>query len=154
VFNMAHLAALTGLMVDVIEGEVDRLMEQSAAPVDVERAMNAMTQRLILETMLGRGIDRRETDRLGNEIAVALKGMDRRVFLCFLSERLPAPGERRYRAAIAAVDEAMLRLVRTRRAEGAHREDLLSLLLRARDEDTGEGMDDQQLRDELVTMFA
>src|SRR3954471_16674555 len=46
----------------------------------------------------------------------------------------------------------MLRLVHARRASGP-RDDLLSLLLRARDEDTGEGMDDRQIRDELVSIF-
>src|SRR5262249_50519132 len=50
---------------------------------------------------------------------------------------------------------ATLRLVRDRRAGagGGSHDDLLSVLLRARDEDTGEGMDDRQIRDELVTMF-
>jgi len=124
-----------------------------SATVDMEREMNVMTQRLILETMLGRGIDRSETDRLNDALQIALEGLNLRMFLSFLPERLPLPGERRYRAAIAAVDEAMLRLVHARRASGAQRDDLLSLLLRARDEDTGEGMDDRQIRDELVSIF-
>lgn len=35
----------------------------------------------------------------------------------------------------------------------APRDDLLAMLLEARDEETGEGMTDRQLRDELVTLF-
>ncbi len=84
---------------------------------------------------------------------MAFKGLNLRLFLFFLPDRIPRPGEQRYRKAIASIDEAMLRLVRARRAGGADRKDLLSLLLRARDEDNGEGMDDRQLRDELVTIF-
>ncbi len=153
-FNAGHLAALTDLMADVIDREVTQLVERGSAAVDIEREMNAMTQRVILEAMLGPGIDRSDTDRLGDALQVALKGLNLRMFLFFLAERLPLPGERSYHAAIAAIDEAMFRLVRARRASGAPRDDLLSLLLRARDEDTGDGMDDRQLRDELVTMFA
>src|SRR6185436_2201159 len=40
-----------------------------------------------------------------------------------------------------------------RRASGADTGDLLSMLMNARDEETGEGMDDKQLRDELMTIL-
>jgi cytochrome P450 len=152
-FNAKNLAVLTDLMVEVIEREVTLLVGHGSAVVDMERQMNALSQRLILETMLGRGIERGETDRLSDELQVALEGLNLRMFLSFLPDRLPLPGERRYRAAIEAIDEAMLRLVHTRRANGTLRHDLLSLLLRARDDDTGEGMDDRQVRDELMSIF-
>jgi Cytochrome P450 len=115
--------------------------------------MNAVTQRVMLETLFGQGIDRSEMGRLGDDIQLAFASLNVRVLLYFLPERFPLPGERRYRAAIAAIDEAILRLVRARRASAGDRHDLLSVLLRARDADTGEGMNDRQLRDELVTMF-
>jgi cytochrome P450 len=140
-------------MVEIIDREVSVLAARGAATVDMEREMNVMSQRLILETMFGGSIDRCEADRLNDELQVALQGLNLRMFLSFLPERIPLPGERRYRAAIAAIDEAMLRLVRARRASDGLRDDLLSLLLRARDADTGEGMDDRQVRDELVSIF-
>jgi cytochrome P450 len=152
-FTAKYLAVLTDLMVEIIDREVNLLVAKGATVVDMEREMNAMSQRLILETMLGRGIDRSETDGLNDELQVALQGLNLRMFLSFIPERLPLPGERRYRAAIAAIDAAMLRLVRARRASEGLRDDLLSLLLRARDEETGEGMDDRQVRDELVSIF-
>lgn len=152
-FNTKYLTVLTDLMIEIVEREVSLLAAKGAATVDMEREMNVVSQRLILETMLGGGLDRDETDRLNEELQIALNGLNLRFFLSFLPERLPRPGERRYRAAIAVIDEAMLRLVRDRRASEGRREDLLSLLLRARDADTGEGMDDRQLRDELVSIF-
>lgn len=152
-FNAKYLAVLTDLMIDIVDREVTLLAAKAGATVDMELEMNVMSQRLILETMLGGGIDRDQTELLNEELQIALDGLNLRFFLSFLPERLPRPGERRYRAAIAAIDEAMLRLVRDRRASEGLREDLLSLLLRARDADTGEGMDDRQVRDELVAMF-
>ena len=42
------------------------------------------------------------------------------------------------------------RIIRQRRAENVDKGDLLSLLLHARDEDDGRGMNDQQVRDEVA----
>ncbi len=54
----------------------------------------------------------------------------------------------------AALDEFIYEEIRLRRSEPGHeeREDVLSLLLGARDE-AGEAMNDQELRDELVTVL-
>jgi cytochrome P450 len=47
-----------------------------------------------------------------------------------------------------------LRLIDERRREGTDgRGDLLSMLIEARDEQSGAGMDDRQLRDEVMTLF-
>ena len=54
---------------------------------------------------------------------------------------------------MGALDAILHRIVAERRASGETRDDLLSMLLEARDEETGEGMTDKQLRDELVTLF-
>jgi cytochrome P450 len=152
-FSAERLAALTDMMVEVIDRDLAALAQRGpGATVEIDREMGAVTQRVILETMFGPGIDRAETDRLGEHLQVAFKALNLRSFLSFLPDRLPLPGERRARASITAIDEAMMRLVRARRASGEERSDLLGLLLGARD-DNQEGMDDRQLRDELVTMF-
>ncbi|MFO1431699.1 MAG: cytochrome P450 [Candidatus Competibacteraceae bacterium] len=65
---------------------------------------------------------------------------------------LPTPGNRRYAKGIRQLDRLVYRLIREHRRHGEDRGDLLSLLLTARDED-GQALTDQQLRDELVTLF-
>jgi cytochrome P450 len=61
---------------------------------------------------------------------------------------------RSFRAMLDPVDEAVLAEIRRRRQEPdlAEREDILSLLIQARYED-GEGMNDEELRDELMTLL-
>jgi cytochrome P450 family 135 len=59
---------------------------------------------------------------------------------------------RRYRGAMAPVEEAVLEEVRRRRAEGDIREDVVSMLVQARYED-GSPMSEQDLRDELLTLL-
>jgi cytochrome P450 len=44
-------------------------------------------------------------------------------------------------------------VIDTRRQPAAARDDLVSMLLAARDEETGEGMSARQLRDEVMTFF-
>ena len=60
----------------------------------------------------------------------------------------------RTRSALARLDRTIYRIIAARRATQAAPADLLSLLLAARDEETGEGMTDTQLRDEVLTFFA
>lgn len=68
----------------------------------------------------------------------------------------PIPGVMRFRKAREKLDRVITRIIADRRAEGdaklADRTDLLSLLLLARDED-GSALSDEQLRDEVLTIF-
>jgi cytochrome P450 len=66
----------------------------------------------------------------------------------------PIPGLMQFRKARVRLDAVMSRIIAQRRASGEDRGDLLSMLLAARDtEDDHTGMDDEQLRDEVVTIF-
>ncbi len=66
---------------------------------------------------------------------------------------LPTPGNLRLRRAIRRLDEILYGFIRQRRAHPAASDDLLSLLLHARDEADGTGMTDRQVRDEAMTLF-
>ena len=55
--------------------------------------------------------------------------------------------------AIQQIDDLIYGIIRQRRESGRDPGDLLARLLAARDEESGEGMSDQQLRDECVTLF-
>ena len=52
------------------------------------------------------------------------------------------------------LDQTIYFLIEQRRKKPEGQNDLLSMLMEARDEETGEGMTDQQLRDEVATLFA
>jgi cytochrome P450 len=76
---------------------------------------------------------------------VALPRLER-----FLS--LPIPGLLRFRRARARLDATVFGMIEEHRAGNRDRGDLLSMLLAARYED-GSSMTDQQLRDEVMTIF-
>ncbi len=64
----------------------------------------------------------------------------------------PLPRHRRLRRAVAELDAIVYRLIAERRKDPTPRSDILGMLLAARDED-GSGMHDQQVRDEVMTLF-
>ncbi len=66
---------------------------------------------------------------------------------------LPNPGRRRFRGAVDTLERFIFRVVDERRRMKTDNGDLVSLLLWARDEETGESMNDRQIRDELMTML-
>jgi cytochrome P450 len=67
---------------------------------------------------------------------------------------VPTPENRRKRQAIQVVDGVIRRIIRERRASGEDLGDLLSMLLKAVDEEgDGTGMTDEQARDESITLF-
>jgi cytochrome P450 len=154
-FNARHLGSLVDIMVDVIDREADRLSRNPTAglPLEMNGAMTSLTQRILLQTMFGATITSEEADQLGHRLVDALRVINLKVFLFFLPDGFPLPGSARLRAAVRAIDAAMLELVAHRRAAADRPHDLLSLLLQAHDEESQQGMDDRQLRDELVNLF-
>jgi cytochrome P450 len=110
-----------------------------------------LVQAVFLEALFGAGVSGSDRESVGRAIVHALEAINLRAFLYFLPQWV-FPGERALKRNIATIDEAVLRIVDDRRAASGGAENLLSLLLSARD-DAGTAMDDRQLRDELVTMF-
>jgi cytochrome P450 len=67
-------------------------------------------------------------------------------------EVIPTPANRRFKAALRALDAVVLDLIQQRR-QSTGQNDLLSMLVDMRDAETGEGMTDRQLRDEVMTLM-
>ena len=66
---------------------------------------------------------------------------------------VPGAEGRKLRAAVSLLDNHVADMIRERRESAEPKADLLSRLLEARDDETGEGMSDQQIRDEVLTLF-
>jgi cytochrome P450 len=66
---------------------------------------------------------------------------------------VPTPMNIRVEHAIRRLERLLLSIITERRKSGEDRGDLLSMLLRAQDEESGRRMSDSQLRDEMMTLF-
>jgi len=75
-----------------------------------------------------------------------------RVFF-FARPLLPTPENFRLRRARDTLEKVVVSIIAERRKDRADRGDLVSMLMEARDAETGEAMDDRQLRDEAMTIL-
>lgn len=66
---------------------------------------------------------------------------------------IPTPHNRKVNRALEELNRTIHALISGKRNSGERGEDLLSLLLETQDADTGERMNDRQLRDEIATIF-
>ena len=98
-----------------------------------------------------------EAGPLGRAIGTALDLASRRLLEPMpLPLWIPTPTNRRFVAARAEVDAFVYDVIARRRAESAgsaRPPDLLDVLIAARDDESGRGMTDRQLRDEVLTVF-
>ena len=144
---------------DVVVAETEEMLGRwdarplGGSPLDVAREMTLLTQKIIVKTMFGSSVGP-EGEKISRAFDVALSGINVRFLLPLWFGKLPVPANRRFERALATLDEAVHRIVRERRLKtqgGA--DDLLGMLMEARDEETGEGMTDRQLRDEVMTVY-
>ncbi len=123
--------------------------------LDMAAQMSQLTLRIAGETFFSMDISQ-ASGEVGQALDTVLSGFIRGV-LNPLAARLPLPATFRHRAAIRTLHAVVDDIVRRRRAALASGQaagnDLLGMLLAARDEETGEGMSDAQLRDEILTML-
>jgi cytochrome P450 len=120
---------------------------------DVHRETMALTLRIVVRTLFGADVDERVADEVGRAFDVVVDEIARRFRRPFrIPDAVPIPGNLRYNRALRRLDGLVYRLIDERRRQPGERPDLLSLLLRARDED-GTRMTERQLRDEVVTLF-
>jgi cytochrome P450 len=137
----------------------EQLLERWAAPaargeaLELDRAMMQVTLQIVGECLLSVDLSD-ESDVVGSAVGTMLRQSVRRITRPLRSPplSLPTPGNRRFLRARAALDEVVYGIIRERRARPSEAVDLLAMFLEARDEETGEGMNDQQLRDEVITM--
>jgi cytochrome P450 len=119
---------------------------------DVHAAATALTLRIASTTLFGSD----ESDAT-QRVSAALRLMMQEfpyVLLPFgeLRRRLPLPATRRFDRAKKTLDEIIYGLIAKRRAEGGG-DDALSMLLAAGDAETGYRLSDEQISDEVMTLF-
>ncbi|MFN8532409.1 MAG: cytochrome P450 [Dehalococcoidia bacterium] len=121
--------------------------------IDVANQMMQLSLRIVCQTLFSSDIQS-EADRVGAAMTKVI-----RTFTDYLRSfppiplSVPLPRNRAAKRAIAELDAVIFRIIAERRADPADRGDLLSMLLAAHDEDDGSFMTDQQVRDEVMTLF-
>ena len=144
-----------GTMLDATAKMLARWREVPAgSPVAINLEMMRLTMSVISRSIFTVDIGEDFTEA-GQALTQILDfASQRSISLLTLPLSVPTPGNRRLNRALATIDEFLYGIIATRRQKPPG-DDLLSLLMEMRDEETGEGMSEKQLRDEvLITFFA
>jgi cytochrome P450 len=120
---------------------------------DIHAEMRGLTMAIAARTLFGADVGQKE----GAEVAEALVDVmaafgDRLFALIQLPDWFPTIRNIRSWLAIRRLNRILYGIIKARK-EGGPRDDLLSILLHARDEQDGTGMTEKQLRDEAMTLF-
>jgi cytochrome P450 len=140
-----YATTMTGLAADV------RSRWNDGAVVDIHGEMLRLTLAIAGRTMFDVDVER-DARVVHEALDLSLRMFALTVLpFGFLLEHSPLRWVREMRMARRRMDGMIARLIAERRADGADRGDLLSMLVAARDEE--DGMSDAQLRDEIVTLL-
>lgn len=150
-FRHDRVQDLSGTVVRFAE-ETARRWERYAASgetVDVSREMMALTLKVIAASMFSASVAD-EVETIGRSLTVAMEWAVERMTLRGLAPPwFPTPRNRRLAEAVSTLHGVVDRLT-VRRRDGAGSDDLLGLLLEARDQGV---MTDAQVRDEVMTIL-
>ena len=122
--------------------------------IDVFSEMSALTMGIVGETLFGTELGN-EFGRVEEALVDVFRAFDMLVLpFAGLRMRMPTRTVRRFAAAKADLERIVDGVIAERRADGRERGDLLSMLLAAQDADDGAGMTDDEVRHEVMTLFA
>jgi cytochrome P450 len=118
----------------------------------IDREMMKVTLSIVNKTLFNVDISA-EADRIGEAMNVILHAADQNMnAVVALPAWIPTPQRLHQKRMVAQLDAIIQQFITERRQSQHDNGDLLSMLLLAQDDD-GQGMSDQQLRDEVITMF-
>lgn len=152
-FHRERLGKLVNVFTDVIDGFMQNWEAKAKTnqTLDLDDEMMRLTLTAIIKSMFSAQIDDK-IQSLSQAFNVASK------FMLWRSQQMwapplsvPVPRNREYNRALKVLNETIYPLIADRRKNP--KDDLLGMMLEMRDADTGEGMSDQQARDEIVTIF-
>lgn len=153
-----HRQRIDGMLETMVEcgqrmtGRLSRIA-RSGESVDLLSEMKLVTQDIISRTMFGADIAD-DADRIGSAVDEALQYVARRSrALVNVPSNWPTPAAGRFQRAVTELDRAIYSSIRARRESAATGDDLLGMLLEASDEETGKGLSDLQIRNEVATVY-
>lgn len=151
-FHKQRIAAYGAVMAEYAGRARDGWKEGETR--DIAQEMMQLTLAIVAKTLFDADVQG-EAQQIGKALTEVLE-----LFATFSSpltaftDKLPTARNRRVKRGKQRLDETIYRIIAEHRAAGEDRGDLLSMLLLAQDAEEGSGgMSDEQLRDEVMTLF-
>src|SRR4051812_18426433 len=150
-----HRQRIAGMATQMTRAALDLAGEwevRSSGPFSMLEEMSGLTLRIVADALFGTGLPARAAS-IRDAWDVLSRQMAERVSRRrLLPPVLPTAYDRAFREARRTLFDLVGAIIAEKRARRSEEPDLLTMLMSARDEETGEQMTDAQLRDEVVTM--
>jgi cytochrome P450 len=155
VFHHAHVKAYGERMVNMALQHMAQW--QANSTLDLANEMHAITLRIVVDILFS-GDATREIDEIReaiHDIGVGFAAQAQSVFLVLMPDWFPAPALRQKSRGAKTFRRLLEQLIAERRnlSEADSPQDLLTALMFSKNPDTGETMDNEQLRGELLTLY-
>ena len=153
-FHRERLAKMADTMIRCTQQQIEKLEQlPDKNNIDISTEMMELTLNIVAGAMF--------SSEVKGAIKVVSHEIERTSIMATarfnnplrLPIRFPTPANLAERRSIRNLDNVLNPIIRERRKSTEHFHDLLAMLMEAKDEDTGEQMSDQQLRDETMTIF-
>ncbi len=155
-FHRQRLAALAEIMAQCVEERLldwDARTRRGSVATDVHREMMELTLRIVGRTLFGTDLGS-DLGALGPAVTTCMyKANDYAESIVRLPLWLPTPSNVRFARAKKVLDDIVHHIIDERRRSGEQRDDVLGMLMAATDESGTERMSDDDLRDEVMTLF-
>jgi cytochrome P450 len=140
-FHQTRIASLDR----VVSGAAQKMLEsweevaRVGGSIDIAREMSLLTLTITVQALFGVDIGA-DADTVGDLVLMG-------------GGLIEKPRHPRFQNAVEGVEKVVYSIIAERRRSNVEKDDLLSMLMKARDEQTGAGMDDRQLRDQVMTLL-
>ncbi|MEU2394955.1 cytochrome P450 [Streptomyces sp. NPDC007369] len=120
--------------------------------IDVTRAMNDITMNVLSSTLVP--LDPEDQEKVKDALRVTLGTVQLRTMVPFSWwHRLPTPGNRRFATAQRTLRRITARVIDEHRKNPRSESNPVSLLLAGKDGRTGQPLTDEEIHDQIVTLF-
>lgn len=155
-FHRERIASFGALMTEAILSRLERWESsgciETNTPLDLTQEMSSLTLSIVCKALFGTDLREEVLGRVARALTIANHLLAEAFYLPGTLS-LPMPQRHRLRAARGELHTVVDEIISQRRSLPDQRNDLLSLLLDARDAETGAGMTDEQVRDEVLTLL-
>ncbi|CAN5857776.1 cytochrome P450 [soil metagenome] len=152
IFTHRRVASYVPMMAAETRDAVERWgsLTDSGATVELNDEMARLTLSVVGRALFGAGVDNAVPVIRRTVPFLSERAIQRAIFPLALPETWPTPANRKALKYQQALYDVVDDLIAARRAEPAEGEDLLGLLLQATDPENGRGLDDKEVRDQVL----
>jgi cytochrome P450 len=155
IFHRDKIAFFQRIIAQQIDVQMERWKDyaRTGSPVNLFTEMSDLALRIVCEALLGVDISKDSKSAIA-EVPHLLHFITNRVFSPFnLPLRWPLPAHQRFKASMQRLSQLIHELIEQRLNSHSAAPDLITQILMAKDESTGEGMSKSQVFDEVITFF-